>query len=340
MSRFMRPTGPRGVAKLRSRLPLLRSGPLVALVVLAVRVDALLSGARGSEGLARLPVHGPQGISGDSGLAEAYVLTVDTPRGRRRLQGVFAAMEQLAIYSFVRIAGLVASQYASEDAEERQGRLPMSELERREWLRVDVGMGPVHHGTSRDAPPSGALACALGHRHIWELARSRLRAPGAARWALVLEDDARISPALSINSEGVSVASGVLREVLARVPQDAEIVFLDDRHCGGLRSREVGAGFNLYATGSTAYAITASGAAALLAEPFSHNADHWLNAPINRGKIRGYCPHMPIFVHNFPHASTIDRPRSPAAPAALLASPESVRLEAPSPAAERRGPAA
>jgi len=257
----------------------------------------------------------PPGLLGD-----AYVLTIDTPNGRARLQGVFAAMEQLTINTFVRVVGLTATQYANEDAEERQARFPMTDAMRSEWLTVDVGMGPVHRGrASKDVPSNGALACALGHRHIWELAEKKLSTPGAARWALVLEDDARISWALNINSPGVSVPARVLRETLERVPADADIVFLDDRHCGWVRSSEVGQGFNLYATGSTAYAISARGAAALLAEPFSHNADHWLNVPIHSGRIRGFCPAIPIFVHNFPHASTIDQPAPRAAPLAGFA---------------------
>lgn len=79
---------------------------------------------------------------------------------------------------------------------------------------------------------------------------------------------------------GPKVSETQERDALTRIKSRARlgisVGFESMAGAADLPCAQVGQGFNLYATGSTAYAISARGAAALLAEPFSHNADHWL----------------------------------------------------------------
>jgi len=240
---------------------------------------------------------------GVPGVAEVYTLSVDSPLGKERMKGVAEVMKDLKIESFVSVMGLSAAAYKNEQDEMDQQVLPMTEQQKKEWLQVDIGYGPVHKGKKPAMMgSSGALACSLGHRHIWETALDMFakRNSSDERWALIVEDDVRVRRRASPSPEEA------LREALASVPAGVDIVFLDDRHCWG-RSGELGQGVDIYLQSSQAYAITAKGARALLSEPFKRNADHWLNIPVHDGKIRGFCPKRSriVFAHEYKHASMI-----------------------------------
>jgi hypothetical protein len=165
------------------------------------------------------------------------------------------------------------------------------------WSDGDVW----HREGSVQFPPNGALACSLGHHRMWEMAASLdSKNDGTNRtWTVILEDDAMPSS---------RAAMYMVSKLLAKMPPGVEMVHLDDRHCRSPKRYRgfIGKDISRWAFGSTAYAITAKAARALLAEPFQYAADHWLNAPVINGKFKVYCPiGRPFFIHGYKHTSLI-----------------------------------
>merc|ERR1712113_1207644 len=117
-------------------------------------------------------------------------------------------------------------------------------------------------------------------------------------WTLMLEDDTKPVRGLSYF---------LVNDALGRVPDEADEVFLDDRHChaplGGPPGVLRGRSLHQYAFGATAFAITPAAARALLEVNFTFANDHSLNVPVRDGVIAAYCPGEPLFLHEYPHKS-------------------------------------
>mmetsp|Transcript_48296 Transcript_48296/g.138894 ORF Transcript_48296/g.138894 Transcript_48296/m.138894 type:complete len:270 (+) Transcript_48296:53-862(+) len=200
-----------------------------------------------------------------------YVLTVDTAIGRTRYAMLAATVGQMGITSLQKVEGVSIAHYPSEEALQASPLAVMSEEQKRFWETTP------HRS-------NGALACAIGHSHIWRLAREALSKPGAPKWAVILEDDAKVNTTMSLN------------DALAKVSNEADLAFFDGRFCRFYRPGLIGAGLPR-SWGSTAYAVTARGAAALLAEPIFLPSDEWLNVPIREGKVKGFCGDVIFFEH-------------------------------------------
>jgi len=199
-----------------------------------------------------------------------YALTVDTAIGRERYASLAASVGQLGITSLQKVEGVSVAKYPTKEALQASHMALMSEEQKRFW-----------DTTGRS---NGALACAIGHSYIWRLAREALSKPGAPRWAVILEDDASVNATMSLN------------DALAKVSNEADLAFFDGRFCRFYRPGLIGAGLPR-SWGSTAYAVTARGAAALLAEPIFLPSDEWLNVPIREGKVKGFCGDVIFFEH-------------------------------------------
>merc|ERR1712032_1745075 len=186
--------------------------------------------------------------------------------------------------------------FRTEKEQMTESEFPIPEAQQKQWLRLDYGFGQLHrHVPLNQSDSNGGLSCALGHHHIWELINDTVP---EGKWAIVLEDDAQVGAQVGEN------LNSSLVELFRAVPRKAEIAFLDDRHCEG-HNGVIGEGFDPYAPGATAYAITPAGARELLALPFQYVSDHALNKPINAGRMIGYCPGHPLFFHEYTHPSTI-----------------------------------
>ncbi|CAE7403113.1 unnamed protein product [Symbiodinium sp. CCMP2592] len=158
------------------------------------------------------------------------------------------------------MVGLTATDFESEeDMLDREQLVPMTELMKAQWQR-----NPHQHQNRIDGRPLGTLACSLGHYKAWQTAVASL---SGREWMIILEDDAQ-----------PQTSSEELRRQLSEIPPDVDLVLLEDRHC---RSGN--------GTGSTAYAITAKGARALLNVPFMYNSDFYLEQPVERGLIKRKC---------------------------------------------------
>lgn len=229
---------------------------------------------------------------------QLLVLTVQTPEGNARLHTLLQSLSQsLAGLNIEPFVGLDWHKASNEEEEMEQPNFELTPKQRVQWLQMEIGFGPVHKGVPSEAFHSnGALACSIGHYRMWEMARNAT----AGKWTVILEDDAM--PAAGLSAER-------LLRTLGEVPQGAEEVFLDDRHCSrAMRIGGVVKGKMLshYAYGSTAYAVTPAGAAALLDVPFRYAADHWLNVPVENGAVDAFCPpEGASFVHDYPHPTTI-----------------------------------
>lgn len=235
-------------------------------------------------------------------VVQVLVLTTPAAQNVKRLHSLLAGLDDIGLGGITHaFDGVDASRYKNEAEEEAQDVIPMSPEQREEWQKVTVGegLGLMHQGmTAQQFHSNGALACALGHHLFWQLAAESDTEEQRA-WTIILEDDAHIAHMHD---------KLAIQKVLAEVPAGVHIVHLDDRHCkystGGVQGRELSS----WAPGSTAYAVTSVGAKLLLAEPFSHLSDHWLNAPVHRGMMKAYCPDTgnPAFTHEYAHDSTIN----------------------------------
>jgi len=233
-------------------------------------------------------------------IAQVLILTIDNKASKNRLKVLMAKLGEIGLSNPDVINGIDAHKFKTEADEEAQHTFPMSDRQKAEWMLTSLDGGPPshHNHTSAETPSNGALACALGHHHMWELAAKA--APEDPRaWTVILEDDAHV-PRFHMKEP--------VRAILASAPPDVHIVHLDDRHCQyfggkpGIRDKAM----DIHAAGSTAYAVTATGAKLLLAEPFQYGADHWLNAPVRAAKMKALCPEgPPVFTHMYPHASLI-----------------------------------
>lgn len=234
---------------------------------------------------------------------QVLVLTTSQEKSRLRIQHL---LEMLPDVSITTITGIDAHNFQSEEEELQHSNFHIAQQQQSDWLNVDLGFGRVHekHGLN-ETRDNGMLACVLGHHHMWELAANT----STGRWTVILEDDAY--PILQMDND-------FLQTVMANVPRNVDEVFLDDRHCSAFGmavkkspfwfwgSKVIGNDADIHALGSTAYALTARGARALLAERFQYGADHFLNVPVRSGKINAYCPSAPLFLHSYQHAGTID----------------------------------
>jgi len=201
-------------------------------------------------------------------LLHVLVLTNDSPQSQARLQYLKSRLSAVKP-----LRGINSTQYASEDLlQSQQKLLPMTPQMRDEWKT-----NPEYHNNHARGRGLGSLACALGHYRMWQLAENM----PAGKWAVILEDDAHPSTDLV-----------GLKSVMDNIPSGPALAFLGVRHCAGQRGVISSIAGNAW--GSTAYAVTAAGAKALLAEPFNHNSDHWLNIPINKWAITGFCA-IPVF---------------------------------------------
>jgi len=244
-------------------------------------------------------------------VAQVLVLTVPTAENRARLHSLLQGLDGLGLGDITHaFDGVDAHQYQNEAQEMAQDIIPMSPQQRAEWLQTTTGVhkGLMHQTESGLKAPdefaaNGALACSLGHHHLWELASAtEIEDPHA--WTIILEDDAHIR-----NLQDKLA----LQRTLAMAPSDVHLVHLDDRHCKYIGLGVHGKDMDLWASGSTAYAVTNVGAKMLLSESFSHLSDHWLNVPVHNGKIKALCPGVTksVFQHEYKHDSTIDAKTPP-----------------------------
>eukprot|EP00429_Kryptoperidinium_foliaceum_P011854 CAMPEP_0176043690 /NCGR_PEP_ID=MMETSP0120_2-20121206/21684_1 /TAXON_ID=160619 /ORGANISM="Kryptoperidinium foliaceum, Strain CCMP 1326" /LENGTH=272 /DNA_ID=CAMNT_0017377101 /DNA_START=78 /DNA_END=896 /DNA_ORIENTATION=- len=213
-------------------------------------------------------------ITDPSGVADplVYVLSINTTLGRVRRAPLLADLPKVGVTSYDVVEGLFAGDFPSLEDFIAAAGIPWSEEQNRSWAE------------SMEGP--GSLGCAMGHHRIWQLAQAALSKPGAPRWAVVLEDDALVKPGKK------------LRDVLAKVPEKADIAFLDNFHCKHHEPGLVGTELYVHSTGSIGYAVTARGAATLLAEKLIVPSDGWLNVVIRGGKAFGWCGEV-VFEHNY-----------------------------------------
>lgn len=207
-----------------------------------------------------------QGTGGS--IAHLLVLTNDSPQAQSRMVKLKAQLS-----SANPIQGINATRYGTEDRLATQNQLlPMTPQMRAEWET-----NPEYQNNHARGRGLGSLACALGHYRIWQ---SVVSMP-VGQWAVILEDDA--SPMTDLAG---------LTQTISQIPAGPDLAFLGVRHCAG----HTGMLYNIAgnAWGSTAYAVTSAGARSLLDERFNRNSDHWLNRPIMKGEIAGYCA-VPIF---------------------------------------------
>lgn len=203
-----------------------------------------------------------------------YVLTIKTTLGRERLASLSKDLPKLGIKSFVTVLGLKASDYHSID-----------ELGAAHYLLTDQRKGLWENVKQIPKVRPGTLACSMGHFLIWQMAAEALAKPGAPKFAVILEDDATVN------------ATVPLHDALAEVSADADIAFIDNRHCKDLPHGPVGEEIGSKAYGSAGYAITLWGALALLEQQFSYQSDLWLNIALKKGIAKGYCA-SPVFLHD------------------------------------------
>lgn len=238
-------------------------------------------------------------------IAQVLVLTIDAPQNKARLGPLLAGLDSLGLGSITHaFDGVDAHKYQHEGEEMSQTVIPMTADQQEQWMKVTTGKhnGLMHMTQEGWKSPAkfasnGALACSLGHHQLWEFAAvSDTEDPRA--WTVILEDDARIADLKDKSS---------LQRTLSSAPPDVNIVFLDDRHCKYSEPGVQGKKMDPWAAGSTAYAVTNVGAQILLSEQFLHLADHWLNVPIWKGKMKAYCPDVDqaVFVHEYAHESTL-----------------------------------
>lgn len=203
------------------------------------------------------------------------------------------------------VQGINYHDYKTEVEEMEQTAIPMDPASKKQWQEgADIGLGKIHAGQDlAKFKAHGTLACVLGHHHMWEMAAG-VENPGTGKdraWTVIFEDDARPNP--DHHTSQSLMAS--IAEVLRTTPPEAEMVMLGARHCEK-RHGLIGKDLDPFAPGSMAYAITATAAKVLLAEPFIHASDHWLNAPVKAGKLKMFCPAgTAIFSHGYKHATSI-----------------------------------
>lgn len=203
------------------------------------------------------------------------------------------------------VQGINYHAYKTEVEEMDQTSIPMDPASKKQWQEgATIGVGNIHAGQDlAKFQADGTLACVLGHHHMWEMAAG-VANPGTGKgrgWTVIFEDDARPNP----NHHNSQSLMASIAEVLRTTPPEAEMVMLGARHCER-RHGLIGTNVDPFAPGSMAYAITATAAKALLAEPFIHASDHWLNAPVKAGKFKMFCPAgEAIFSHGYKHATSI-----------------------------------
>jgi len=239
-------------------------------------------------------------------IVQVLVLTTSGTESRARLDSLLSGLDELGLSNITHaFDGVDAHKYKNEAEEMSQEIIPMSPKERKEWLQTRTGEDkhPMHKTNTgwkspEEFPSNGALACSLGHHHLWERASAASADPESTHaWTIILEDDAHITNTADTHA---------IERILTSAPPDVHLVHLDDRHCKysyeGVRGKDM----DPWAPGSTAYAVTNVGAKMLLSEPFSYLADHWLNVPVHNGKMKALCPGgTPVFQHEYNHESTI-----------------------------------
>jgi len=238
-------------------------------------------------------------------IIQALILTNPNPLSKLRIHQLLTDLKGLGFGNVTKpFEGIDANKYMSEADEMKTDLLPMTDQAKEEWMNVSIQGGGIPFHKKNETPetfsPNGALACILGHQHLWKLAAAT--PPEDARaWTIILEDDAKVRRRLP---------AGLIEETLANADDigGIDIVHLDDRHCkyfGGKPGVRDAKNMHEFAAGSTAYAVTARGAQMLLEEKFDHAADHWLNMPLKHNKTKAFCPYFPMFMHNYKHASSI-----------------------------------
>ncbi|CAE7021653.1 unnamed protein product [Symbiodinium natans] len=177
------------------------------------------------------------------------------------------------------MVGLTAAHFANEqDMMDREELVPMTEQMKAQWRSNPNREADRKAGT----PPLGTLACALAHYKAWQTAAASL---SGREWLVILEDDAQPE----------TTSDELLRD-LSGIAPDVELVFLGERHCP-------------HGYGSTAYAITAKGAQALLDTPFMYNADFYLDVPkIKRECLAPHFRHQPTEANGTSMTKLLARP--------------------------------
>lgn len=258
---------------------------------------------------------------------QVLILTTPDQTGQDRVDLLTKALgEQSNVqpFTFQTVYGLDYSSYSSKEDMMKSHDFQLSEKAKTEWRKHEVD-------TNMPERPSGQLACALGHRRLWQLAAAKadewsllgllggftmglltgnLRlGPKHNHWTIVLEDDVKPTGADTI-------------ALLADVPPGVDLVFLDTVHCRGfsddrweveqkspngyvVKGPKV-PGTETDSWSSAAYAISPEAAKVLLNMPFKHNADHALNVALG-GALKAYCPWNQPFTVLYKHDSQVNR---------------------------------
>eukprot|EP00927_Polykrikos_kofoidii_P042065 TRINITY_DN3592_c0_g3_i1.p1 TRINITY_DN3592_c0_g3~~TRINITY_DN3592_c0_g3_i1.p1 ORF type:complete len:334 (-),score=45.16 TRINITY_DN3592_c0_g3_i1:76-1023(-) len=284
---------------------LVRVGALfmLSLPIVATEIDTCSEGTLSCNPMRKASLL--QRSSGSSGrLGQVLVLTLNSAEGKDRFAKLKSKLGP-PLPSIESIVGLDFHSFQNEDEMMRVQPFALPDRARQEWLQHDEITG-VPRVAAKDSslalrPPTGALGCAMGHRHMWTRAANLAGTERA--WSLILEDDAR--PVQDLGD--ASFLSNLLL-----VPEDVDLVFLDG-HCTDFKNTVPTLGgsvvsgnqTNLYARWSSAYAVTPQGAAALLKVPFKYNSDHLLNAAVKCYGLKAFCPSRPLFENVYPHESLI-----------------------------------
>lgn len=186
------------------------------------------------------------------------------------------------------VMGIDAFQYQTQAELEEQQVISMSERDKADWHEltgVPMSLRP---------PPDPSLACSLGHKKMWMMVANTT----SEGWSIILEDDAMPTAEFSWQQ---------LTEMLRNVTDQADEVFLDDRHC-----KNAGPGLHrgppfriMSGESSAAYAIKRSAAQELLISSFSFHTDRILNRGIASGKLAAFCPSRTFFTVSYNHQSQI-----------------------------------
>lgn len=227
---------------------------------------------------------------------KVLVLTTDDDFGRKHIEELQSNIS--GAFKFEAVCGLDFSKFGDSDQMMNAPGFAIPEDQKKAWSAFSEVQGSPAHN------PSGELACILGHRHLWQRASEE-----ADTWTVILEDDARPT--------GISLAG-----VLADVPAEANLVFLEPMHCrgitpGGWSVKSYSAGFTAQSQSSdqyfteaystAAYALRQSAAAHLLTVPLNNYGDYVMNLALYGGKMTACCPKDVPFTANYKHESHIHR---------------------------------
>jgi len=260
----------------------------------------MMSARNTNKRLLRIQQHAKTKTPRQEMTVQLYVLSTHKPSSQARISALTPVLHKLG-FPYQVYYGVDKHDYANQAEEMNQQILPMTDSMKKEWLQADFGDSKsIPNGkTPESTPPIGALACTLGHHHIWNLT-SQSQSDKQDEWTIILEDDAKLNPR-------VADAADAIRSILASAPSDVHLIHFDDRHCEGRVGVLDARNIDRWAPGTTAYAVTPHGARMLLSEPFRFGADHYLNVPVLHGKIKAFCPEgLHIFLHTYDHASTMN----------------------------------